>query len=296
MLVYQRVSVGDPLVPPSQETYSLTLAACRAVGCWEVTLEILDAARERDLTLSSGDLKNAMACCKSHSWQHALELLEELRGRGEANMLQYISICFSGAVVTQGLYTSVISALGEAQQLQRAQELYEEMQRKLLGISDAAEKLSRLNAELQQYLMSQDWSGALHLWRQLREEKTWQLDTETAQKLAIACDPWLTQSQIWAKTGQWQQALQLSDFPQALPSITRTCAESKQWEHALEMLQKMNQMALQVDPQTYHAVVRACASAGRLEEAESVFQDMKRQGHEPLLGGFSWWLGRGPRR
>jgi pentatricopeptide repeat protein len=29
----------------------------------------------------------------------------------------------------------MISALGEAQQLQRAQELYEEMQRKLLGIS-----------------------------------------------------------------------------------------------------------------------------------------------------------------
>ena len=42
-----------------QETYSLSLAACRAVGCWEVTLEILDALRSRGLALSSGRLGEA---------------------------------------------------------------------------------------------------------------------------------------------------------------------------------------------------------------------------------------------
>ena len=29
-----------------------------------------------------GDLKDAMVCCKSRSYRHALEVFEELRGRG----------------------------------------------------------------------------------------------------------------------------------------------------------------------------------------------------------------------
>eukprot|EP00434_Breviolum_minutum_P003265 symbB.v1.2.002874.t1/scaffold155.1/size293413/9 len=205
---------GDATLQADKATYSHALVACSAVGCWEVALEILAATQQREIQLSNGDLKNALSsCCKGRRWQESLELLQTLKKRGAASMLQY---------------TSVISALGDSKQSIRAHQVYKEMQQELgLPQEDDAAQLDRLQKRLLKEVEDENWTGVSQLLQQFRQES---LDLGTcAAAVAKACE----------KKQQWQEALHLSDYPEVLASIARTCAQSRQWAHALEILDKM---------------------------------------------------------
>eukprot|EP00438_Fugacium_kawagutii_P002749 Skav229385 [mRNA] locus=scaffold4358:50843:53425:- [translate_table: standard] len=118
-----------------QETYSLALAASSVVGCWQATLEILEATRRHNMPLGTGpldtgQLKDAVSCCcKAGCWQGALALLEELQLRGRDGQEWFPANRLKRHRVR---YTSVISVLGQLRPRQ-AVEVYDQMQKQLLG-------------------------------------------------------------------------------------------------------------------------------------------------------------------
>ena len=236
-----------------QLAYGATLASHARSGQANLALEVLNTMASRGIERTSACYRFAIeACACASDWAHCLQLMSRARAERSAS-----------ARADCGCYRAALSALRAVRQWQHAVALVEAAHADGLPL-DAACYDSAIGSLLG---APRAWQSALALYNRME-------NTSVGLTPAVCT----TLSEIFAESGQYQQAVQfLETFhergippePPAYAASIRACEKAASWFTILSLLKGLEERSPRVSPSVamLAPAIRALAGAAQLSEA-----------------------------
>ncbi|CAJ1393494.1 unnamed protein product [Effrenium voratum] len=223
------------------------------LGRWAEALRFLEQVPQPNAFVYSAAIS---ACERSHCWQHALQLLEDMGQR----RVRADVVCCGG----------LLSACEKGQQWPGALQLLQDMRE-----AQILPNLISYSSALSACEKGQKWEHALLLF--------WAMTQEGLEQDVVSCSAAISACE---KGQQWSTALSLlaamlsqriSPNAYTFNSAISACEKGLQWECALQLLEDMA-INLLPDTITFAAALSACQKCLRWEPALELLKEMRRRG------------------
>lgn len=248
----RRIAPGPRQPEPDIQTFNSVMSACARAGVWRLALEVMEAARERELVPTQVTYNTAISgCARAGEAEMALALLREMPGA----CLSPDAFSFNAAIAAcaaQGLWQQALSLLGEMKSAE--------------GVRPDAYSFS---STITACAKARRWAVALRLLELMRLEKM--RPGRVVLNAAIdAC----------AEAGQWERSLDLLREMQGGKGTEGAGDGDGDGDG--------DSSAVWPDRVSFNSAMKACGNAGKWEEALSLLGEMERasQGHRGARGDY----------